>query len=312
MILIALLGLIIGLGPVSLAGTAPGQTQAASLSSPAPIPCYRLPERLTLSGEVVPLNDPEVWEALDQEFIMVVYNRVQTILWIKRAARYFPHLEKKLQQARLPDDLKYVALVESDLRPWVRSPKGALGSWQFIKPTANRFFLKTEKNIDERLDFFAATTAAMKYLKFLHRKFRHWSLAIAAYNCGEGRLQRAIAEQGVQDFYHLSLPKETERYVYRIIAAKIVLSNPGRYGYKIPPDQLYSPRQYDLVEFTVNRPIHLRQVAQACGSYYKAIKRLNPWIRGATLRPGVYRLKVPRGSASRFYRNYLNGLAIIP
>ena len=147
----------------------------------------------------VPLQDPEVREDLDREFNIVLWSRTQTTMWLKRAARYFPYLEKRLQEAKLPDDLKYVVLVESDLRLNARSSAGASGPWQFMKPAANRFMLKTDDKIDDRYDFSRATEAALQYFKALHRTFHNWPLAIAAYNCGEGRVKKAIAEQGVNE-----------------------------------------------------------------------------------------------------------------
>lgn len=307
MVFIILIGLLIWLWPTGLIATPP--VPAPVLSSPVVVhlPYYRLPERLTLCGEPVPLHDSLVREELDREFIIVVWSHAQTILWLKRAARYFPYIEEKLREARLPDDLKYVAVVESDLRLEARSPSGALGPWQFMKPTANRFDLKTGEQIDERLNFISATEAALQYLKILHRRFHNWALAIAAYNCGEGRMQQAITEQGIRNYYYLSLPEETERYVLRLIAAKTVLSNPSRYGYDIPRGELYPPLQFDQVEFTLAHELPLRRVAEACGSYYKKIKHLNPWLKGATLVPGVYRLNVPAGSAPRFYGAYMRG-----
>jgi membrane-bound lytic murein transglycosylase D len=268
---------------------------------------YPLPDRVTLCGEAVPLQDPQVREDLDREFNIILWNRTQTTMWLKRAARYFPYLEKRLQEAKLPDDLKYVVLVESDLRPNVRSSAGASGPWQFMKPAANRFNLKTDDKIDDRYDFSRATEAALQYFKALHRTFHNWPLALAAYNCGEGRVQKAIREQGVTNYYHLDLPDETDQYVLRVIAAKIVLSDPARYGYDIPAQGLYPPWQPEQVEFVLAKEIHLRQVAEACGSYYKLIRRLNPRVRTATLPPGMYKLYVPAGTASHFYENYLRG-----
>jgi len=292
----------------------PGQVLALVVGpGPAPAPetflrtHYSLPERISFCGTEVPLHDPEVREDLDMEFTIILWNRTQTTLWLKRAARFFPHIEQRLREHKLPDDLKYVALVESDLRLPVRSPAGASGPWQFMKPAANRFNLKTEDTIDDRFDFLRSTEAALQYLKALHRMFNNWPLAVAAYNCGEGRLQRTMREQGVNSYYHLDLPEETNRYVLRIIAAKIILSEPHRYGFDIPPEDLYRPLQPDQVEFVLDQEIHLRQVAEACGSYYKLIRRLNPRFRTATLPPGIYRLNVPAGTASRFYEAYLQG-----
>ena len=312
MIFIILLFLAIFWWPNGMVATSPPPTPTEPPPATVSMPYYRLPERLTLCGELVPINDQAVWEDLDKEFIIVVWSRVQTTLWIKRATRYFPYIEKKLRQARLPDDLKYVAVVESDLRPEVRSPRDAWGPWQIIRPTANRFDLKTEKHLDERMDFAAATEAALQYLQFLFQKFGNWTLALAAYNCGEGRLAREINEQGVQDYYRLSLPEETERYVLRIIAAKIVLSQPAQYGYEIPADQCYPPLEYDQVQFILTREVQVQEVAQACGTYYKTIKRLNPQLQGNTLVPGFYRLKVPPGSAPGFYESLVTGQLTIP
>ncbi len=286
-------------------------TETEPPSAPAPETLlrtnYSLPARVALCGEAVPLQDPEVREDLDREFTIILWNRTQTTMWLKRAARYFPYLEKRLQEANLPDDLKYVVLVESDLRPNVRSAAGASGPWQFMKPAANRFMLKTDDKIDDRYDFSRATDAALQYFKALHRTFHDWPLALAAYNCGEGRLQKTIREQGVTNYYHLDLPDETDQYVLRIIAAKIILSDPARYGYDIPAQDLYPTWRPEQVEFVLAKEIHLRQVAEACGSYYKLIRRLNPRVRTATLPPGMYKLYVPAGTASRFYEAYLRG-----
>ncbi len=270
-------------------------------------PYYALPAKLTLCGEVVPVHESEVREDLDREFTIVVWSRTQTTMWLKRAHRHFPELEEKLRARRLPRDLKYVVLVESDLRPRARSSAGALGPWQFIAPTAQRFQLKANEAVDERLNFGAATDAALNYLTELHQRFRNWALALAAYNCGEGLVQKAMAVQGVKDYYHLSLPEETERYVLRIVATKIVMEDPCRYGYDLPPEGLYPPLAYDEAALTLTQEVAVRSLAEACGSYYKMIKRLNPWIKGVNLPAGTYRLKIPPGTAPRFYEAYRRG-----
>lgn len=268
---------------------------------------YPLPQEVKVCGTRLPLEDPDVREDFDREFTVVLWSRVQTTLWLKRAARYFPYLEQRLRELSLPDDLKYVVLVESDLRLQARSPSGALGPWQFMKPTANRFFLKTEDKVDDRYDFLRSTEAALQYLALLHKSFRDWLLALAAYNCGEGRVQRAIQEQGVRDYFQLALPEETERYVLRLAAAKVILSNPDRYGYDIPAAELYPPLQFDQVEFTIDRELPLRRLAEVCGTTYKKIRRLNPRLTTAVLPPGMYRVNVPAGTAPRFYEAYLQG-----
>jgi membrane-bound lytic murein transglycosylase D len=263
-------------------------------------PYYAPPSQMYLCGEPVPLDDPGVREALDREFTVEVWSRAQTTMWLKRAARYFPEIERKLRSRRLPLDLKYVVLVESDLRTQARSSAGALGPWQFMGPTAQRFQLRCDKAVDERLEFGAATDAALTYLANLYQLFHSWPLALAAYNAGEGRVQKAISAQGVHDYYRLSLPEETERYVFRILAAKAILEDPARYGYDIPGDQLYSPQDYDEVRLTLAQDVPIRRLAEASGTYYKVIKTLNPWIKGDALGAGTYRLKIPKGSTPRF------------
>jgi membrane-bound lytic murein transglycosylase D len=284
-----------GAGP-GLAVTPPPDAASGTVR----FPYFALPSTLYLCGAPVPLQEPAVREALDREFTIVVWSRAQTTMWLKRANRYFPEIDPKLRARRLPMDLRYVVIVESDLRTRARSSAGARGPWQFMGPTAQHFKLRCDKAMDERLKFDAATDAALTYLARLHRLFHDWPLALAAYNAGEGRVQRAIAAQGVHNYYHLSLPAETERYVYRIMAAKIVLEDPARYGFEIPADQLYPPRAFDEVQVTLARPIPVRQLAEASGTYFKAFKTLNPWIKGDTLCPGTFRLKIPAGSTPRF------------
>jgi hypothetical protein len=216
-------------------------------------------------------------------------------------------VEVKLRARRLPLDLMYVVIIESDLLMKSKSSAGAMGPWQFMGPTAQRYQLKCNEAVDERLEFGAATDAALNYLQNLHQMFHDWPLALAAYNCGEGRVQKEMALQGVNSYYYLSLPEETERYVYRTIAAKIVLEDPARFGYEIPAEQLYLPLDFDEVNVTLAKEAPVRRLAEASGSYYRAIKTLNPWIRGHSLPPGTYRLKLPRGSAERFQEAYRRG-----
>ncbi|MHB8068267.1 MAG: lytic transglycosylase domain-containing protein [Desulfobaccales bacterium] len=291
-------------------GVGPSPPPAPPPAEPAqsiPWPYFRVPEKMTLCGEPVPLNDPDVREDLDREFTIEVWSRAQTTMWLKRAQRYFPVIERKIMAQHLPPDLKYVAVAESDLRPKARSSAGAQGIWQFIPPTAQRFQLKANGAIDERLEFFAATDAALRYLKQLHRLFNNWALAMAAYNCGEARVQKEMAAQGVRDYYHLSLPEETERYVHRIISAKIIMENPGRYGFDLPPAELYPPVEGDEVDFSISKEVQIKTLADACGTYYKTIKRFNPWIKGTTLPPGAYHLLVPKGTGQRFKDAHMRG-----
>ena len=162
-------------------------------------------------------------------------------MWLKRGARYFPYITRQLKEAGMPEDLKYLAVAESALLRGVRSPAGAVGAWQFMPFTARRYGLRVDRWIDERRNFGKSTVAALAYLRELHDEFGSWTLAMAAYNCGETRVRKTIEEQGRRNYYELHLPRETMRYIFRIISAKIILQNPKKYGYDLPPERLYGP-----------------------------------------------------------------------
>ena len=258
-----------------------------------------LPQAITLCDEVIPLDSPSVWEKLDREFTIAVWERPQVILWLKRAGRYFPYLEKKLAEEGLPDDLKYLAVAESALITGIRSSKGAVGLWQLMASTGREYGLRRNQMIDERLDFERATDAALNYLKHLRDTFPSWTMVLAAYNCGEYCLKREIRKQKVDDFYSLNLPSETERFIFRITAIKIIMENPQGYGYNLEEEQIYQPLEYDSVPVKIDKQLHLAYVAAAIGSEYRVLKELNPHILRHQLPTGQYTIKVPLGSESR-------------
>ncbi len=294
---------------LSLVAAGPSLAPAESKSSPpaetkpAPafkFPTFTFPDRLTLCGERVPLENFRVWEMMDREFQINVYDIAQVIMWAKRAKRWFPFIEKALAKAGMPDDLKYLAVAESALKVWAFSPAGAAGPWQFIRSTGRRYGLRRNSHYDDRLDFERATEAALRYLKDLHDTFGSWTLAMAAYNCGEERLQKEIREQKISDYYLLNLPLETERYVFRILTAKVILSDPERYGYDFSKIKLYDPIPTATVTIRSKRPIHIRHIATAAGTYFKEIKELNPGLRGYYVPPGIHHLSVPADGARGF------------
>jgi len=258
-----------------------------------------LPQSITLCNEAIPLESPSVWEKLDREFTIAVWDRPQVILWLKRAGRYFPYLEKKLAEEGLPDDLKYLAVAESALITGIRSSKGAVGLWQLMAPTAREHGLLKNHMVDERLDFERATDAALNYIKHLQDTFPSWALVMAAYNCGEYHLKREIKKQRVDDFYSLNLPSETERFIFRITAIKIIMENPQRYGYHLEEEQIYQPLEYDTVEVKTDKQVHLAYIAAAIGSEYRVVKELNPHILTHQLPAGRYTINVPQGSQFR-------------
>lgn len=259
----------------------------------------QIPAKMTLCGEPIPLNDTGVWEMLDREMVISIYDRAQVIMWLKRAGRYFPYIDSALKAQGMPLDLKYLAVAESSLITDISSPKGALGPWQFMTPTARNNGLRKDSQIDERRDFERATSAALKYLKNLKKMFGKWHLAMAAYNCGESRLRKRIKDQKTANFFKLDLPKETERYIFRIAAIKLILENPGNYGYNPEIVKTYRPLKYDSVKVNNNRRIHITKFAKALGTHYKTIRELNPHFRKPYLPTGKYYLKVPTGSGRK-------------
>jgi hypothetical protein len=256
---------------------------------------FPLPESVSLGNEQIPLENRHVREMLDREFTIAVWNRAQVIMWLKRGGRYFPFIEKKLTEAGMPLDLKYLAVAESNLLPTVRSRKGAVGTWQFIPKTARLNGLRVDRTIDERRSLQRSTEAAIKYLLRLKDLFGSWTLALAAYNCGEKTLEREIEEQHVVDYYRLNLPLETERFIFRIAAIKIIMENPERYGYNIAPQHLYEPIHHDTLLVTAKTSIHLASMARALGMDFKVIKEMNLHIFGYQLPKGSYHVYVPSG-----------------
>ena len=275
---------------------------------PAAIPALMLALRiegpLDFCGEQVPLADQEVRERLEKELLLAMWDRAQVVLWIKRSGRYFPVIEKILQEQNLPDDLKYVAVIESALLPQIGSHKGARGFWQFMKATGQHYGLTIDRKKDERCNIFSSTRAAGRYLNELYDLFGSWSLASAAYNFGEDRLRTAIEEQEVDNYYQLYLPVETQRYLFRILAAKMILTNPARYGFQVREDDLYPPLEFDQVNVhcPVNTP--LRLIAKAAGTYYKKIKDLNPELNGQYLAKGEHTIAIPKGMTDKFKASF--------
>ena len=287
--------------PNKASGATTGQAgRAVSAPSGYRVPIFNLPTKLTLCGERIPLEIQTIYESADREFQMAVYDPVQVIMWIKRAHRFFSWLDAKLKERGMPTDLKYVAVAESALRIYAWSPAGAAGMWQFIKSTGRRYGLERSRNRDERLDHVMATEAALDYLQDLHNEFGSWTLAMAAYNCGEKRVREEIAEQGQSSYFKLNLPRETERYIFRILSAKIILENPERYGYRPEAVAKYKPLEFKTFQVVLKRPIHIRLVAEAARSYFKEMKELNPSWRGKILPAGEHIVRTPLTGAAGF------------
>ncbi|MBG0791471.1 MAG: transglycosylase SLT domain-containing protein [Desulfovibrionaceae bacterium] len=264
----------------------------------------RIKGPLDFCGEYVPLHLPEVRERLEKELLLMLWDRAQAILWLKRSGRYFPHIETVLKGADMPDDLKYVAVIESALKPRAGSHRGARGVWQFIASTARKYGLGVDRAVDERRNFHLSTRAAVRYLRDLRDQFDSWTMACAAYNMGENGLEKAVAKQEVKDYYRLHLPMETQRYVLRAIAAKLIMADPARYGFDLHPEDYYPPVRFDRIRLKAQYPTPVTLVAKAASTYYKTIRDLNPQLLGDTVPKGEHVIFLPEGAAENFSDKY--------
>jgi hypothetical protein len=280
---------------------------APALDFSALIQAARIRGPLDFCGEPVPLEDPDVRERMEREVLGVLADPHQVILWIKRSRQYLTPIEETLREQHLPDDLKYVAIAESALRPHAGSPKGAMGFWQFIESTGRKYGLRVDSEKDERRNLSTSTDAAIAYVRELRDMFGSWTLAVAAYNMGENGLRSDISQQNTRDYYRLYLPLETQRYVFRILTAKLILRNPEPYGFRLEPEDIYPPVASEQITLETDREISLLTVAQAADTHVKLIKDLNPEIRGYRLMPGQHRLLVPKGATGQFHQR-LSGL----
>jgi membrane-bound lytic murein transglycosylase D len=261
-------------------------------------------DRLEFCGERVPLEAQEIRERLEKEFLLIVWNRPQVYLWLKRSRRYLPTIEAILKENGMPDDLKYVAVSESALLPYAGSHKGAIGFWQFLKSTGIKYGLIINSRKDERRNLTASTRAAVRYFQDLHALFGSWTLAVAAYNMGEDGLMAEVQEQGINDYYRLYLPIETQRYLFQILTTKLIFSDPARYGFHLADEDQYPPIESELLRLTCPEDVPIRLVAQAARTDFKTIKDLNPEIRGHYLSRGSHEIMVPKGGSENFASRY--------
>jgi hypothetical protein len=284
-----------GAGTASHAGP-----PAPPLDFSALIAAARISGPLSFCGEPVDLALPDVRERMEREMLITLWDPPQVILWLKRSRQYLEPIEEELRRQGLPDDLKYVAVAESALRPHAGSARGAMGFWQFMEPTGRKYGLKIDSEKDGRRNLQTATEAALAYLTELHAQFGSWTLAVAAYNMGEYGMQAEIDRQDTRDYYRLYLPLETQRYVFRILTAKRILTEPGRYGFHLQPEDIYPAREFERVTVTLEREVPLMAVARAANTYLKMIKDLNPELRGYRLAAGDHALLIPKGAGKDF------------
>lgn len=248
------------------------------------------------AGEPLPMDNFDVRERLDRELLVNTYWQSSTMLHLKNANKFFPLIERVLQEEGVPDDFKYLAVAESGLRN-VTSPAGARGFWQIMKATAGEYKLEVREEVDERYHLEKATRAACRLLKNYHRRFGSWTLVAAAYNAGIGKIGRQLEEQRADTYYDLNLNPETGRYLFRLVAIKEILSRPADFGFYLDQADLYPPlSDYDTVEVTETIP-NLGDFAIQRGTSYRLLKVYNPWLRTSrlTVKEGDrYLIKLPR------------------
>lgn len=255
---------------------------------------FNLPKEMVFAGEKVPLELADVRERLDKELHINTYWHNNTIFLMKRANRWFPQIEPILKKHGIPDDFKYLPLIESGLMNDI-SPKDAVGFWQIVKSAGKENGLEITDDVDERYDPIKATEAACRYLKKAYAKFGNWTSVAASYNRGMGGIGRALENQQVDSYYDLYLNDETARYVFRILACKEIVEKPSRYGFKVDPRHLYEPEKLRYITVTQTIP-DLIAFAKQNGTNYKLLKRHNPWLRDDKLvvkKGKTYRIALP-------------------
>ncbi|MBB4117780.1 hypothetical protein GGR32_000052 [Mesonia hippocampi] len=276
-------------------GKSPADTTMVSFVKDYNVYALPLPQDVNFAGEPVPVENPDIKERLDREFLVNTYWQSNGLLLVKRAHKYFPIIEPILEKNGIPDDFKYLAIAESGLMQVV-SPAGATGVWQIMKATGREYGLEINDNVDERYHIEKATEVACQYLKEAKEKFGSWTLAAASYNAGRAGIERQQERQEVEGYYDLLLNTETGRYVFRIVALKEILSNPEKYGFNFTERDMY---QYiPTKEISVDTAVtNFASFAKELGINYKILKIHNPWLREAHLNNKsrkTYQLKIPQ------------------
>lgn len=274
------------------------KSEVPSLTAPPSIP-----NQVSFAGENIPLDRYDLRERMDRELMSFTYMHSTTMLTIKKANRYLPIIEPILRQQGVPDDLKYLAIIESSLNTLAKSPAGAAGMWQFMQTTGRQYGLEVNNNIDERYHIEKATVAACKYLKEAYEKYGNWLSVAASYNGGQARITSELKKQQAEKATDLWLVEETSRYMFRLLAAKEVFTNPQRFGFLLKREELYPVMKYDEVTVTTGIDT-LATFAKLHGISYRELKDANPWLRQDFLQNKsgrTYVLKIP-AKESIFYQ----------
>ena len=279
-----ILGIVITLSVIALLNFYPVDSKIteAGKAVTSPVPQYwvetpPVPDEVSLFGEEIPMENIEVYERVEREFIVNTYWHSATLLLMKRANRWFPVIEPILADHGIPDDFKFISMIESNLSNAV-SPKGATGYWQFMKDAGRKYGLEINGEVDERYHVQKSTVAACKYLKDSYDKFGSWTLAAASYNMGVNGIRRQAERQKTNNYFEMKLNEETTRYIARAAAMKEIFNYPERYGFRIRENELYP--ELETYSVTISGPVkHFADFAKNEGVDYKTLKLFNPWLR---------------------------------
>jgi hypothetical protein len=257
-----------------------------------------IPDSLEFAGENVPLMNFDTRESLDRELLVNTYFHSQTLLYIKKAPRYFPVIVPILKAHNIPEDFKYMPLVESGLSNAI-SPANAVGYWQLLRGTAIENGLEVNSEVDERYHLEKSTVAACKYLLKSYEKYQNWTMVAASYNNGRRGVDRQIERQKEKNYYDLLLNEETSRYMFRLLALKMILEEPEKYGFHFDKKDLYEP--LESYEVVVDSSVtSFADFAKSYHTNYKILKFLNPWLRENYLtnrERKPYRIRIPEPDA---------------
>ncbi len=255
-----------------------------------------VPKQMTFAGHRIVFDRQDMYERLDRELSQMTYSHAATMLMLKRAPRYFPMMREVLKANGVPEDMVYLAAIESSLNPRAYSGAKAAGLWQFMPSTAKEYGLEVTEYVDERYHPEKATAAAARFLKKAKTKYGNWESAIASYNGGQGRITKELDSQLAESAFDLYLVEETSRYMFRVLAAKLLMENPAKFGYRLRDSQLYKP--FECREAIVDGTIDdLPAWAKSNGTTYAELKELNPWIRAKKLpvaQGKSYTVKLPK------------------
>ncbi len=265
------------------------------MSEPSKVYALDIASEYTFAGETVSLEDPDLHERMDKELLVNTYWQSNMMLMIKRSNKYFPLIERILEEEGIPNDFKYLAVIESGLEN-VNSPAGAKGFWQILKSTGREMGLEVNITVDERYNIEFSTRVACAYLKKAKNRLGFWTLAAASYNRGISGIDRLLKRQQVDSYYDLLLNRETKRYVFRILATKEILSNPSKYGFVFENQDLYN----EIPVYTVEVDTAITNIASFAKNMrvnYKQIKIHNPWLLQNHLNNKsrkLYYIKIPQ------------------